>query len=107
MITDEYQIQIGCVSPVTLHQFCDGGGEKGGDAGAGGGERGFQLVHQGHQFVHFRHDSALFGEGWEWDWRLLNHSNIERWLRECSRRRSEVSLNHFRLENEQEVIPKY
>jgi len=28
-----------------------------------GGELGFQRVHQGHQFVHFRHDPALFGEG--------------------------------------------
>ena len=32
------------------------GGEEGG--GAGGGELGFQRVHQGHQFVHFGHDSG-------------------------------------------------
>ena len=24
-------------------------------------------VHQGHQLLHFGHDPALFGEGWEWE----------------------------------------
>jgi len=48
-------------------EFGDSGGEEGGGGGAGGGELGFQRVHQGHQFVHFRHDPALFGEGWDWD----------------------------------------
>jgi len=37
------------------------------DGDVGIGEAGFQRVHQGHQFVHFRHDPALFGEGWERD----------------------------------------
>jgi len=46
-------------------EFGDSGGEEGGGGGAGGGELGFQRVHPSHQFVHFRHDPALFGEGCE------------------------------------------
>jgi len=52
----------GGVVSLWVGEFCEGGGEEGGGGGAGGGELGFQPVHQGHQFVHFRHDPALFGE---------------------------------------------
>lgn len=45
---------------------------------AGGGELRFQLVHQGHQLIHFGYDSALFGEWWEWDCEAFDiaHRNI-------------------------------
>ena len=46
-------------------EFGDEGGEEVGGGGAGGGELRFQRVHQGHQLIHFGHDPALFGEGWE------------------------------------------
>ena len=49
-------------------QVGDGGLEELGGGGAGGGELGFQGVHRGHQFIHFRHDPALLGEGWDGDW---------------------------------------
>ena len=41
------------------------GGEEVRGGGAGGGELHFQLADQGHQLLHFGHDPALFGEGWE------------------------------------------
>ena len=31
--------------------------------GLGGGELGFQLVAEGHEFIHFGDDAVLFGEG--------------------------------------------
>lgn len=34
--------------------------------GSGGGELGFQLVTQGHEFIHFADDGMLSGEGVEW-----------------------------------------
>ena len=46
-------------------EFGDEGGEEVRGGGAGGGELRFQRVHQGHQLLHFGHDPALFGEGWE------------------------------------------
>ena len=72
--------------------------------GARGDDLSVQLVHQGHQLLHFGHDPALFGEGWHWNRRLLDHSNVQRRLCERSRGRGEVVLNRFLLENEQEVI---
>ncbi len=33
--------------------------------GLGGGELSFELVAEGHEFVHFGDDALLFGEGWE------------------------------------------
>ena len=41
------------------------GGEEVRGGGAGGGELRFQRVHPGHQLLHFGHDPALFGEGWD------------------------------------------
>ena len=49
-------------------EFGDEGREEVGGGGAGGGELRFQRVHQGHQLIHFGHDPALFGEGWDGDW---------------------------------------
>jgi hypothetical protein len=48
-------------------QFGDEGFEEVRGGGAGSGELRFQLVHQGHQLIHFGHDPALFGEGWDED----------------------------------------
>ena len=42
-------------------EFDDGGFEEFRGGVAGGSELGFQRVDQGHQFVHFRDDSALLG----------------------------------------------
>lgn len=42
-------------------KFGDEGGEEGCGGGAGGGELRFQRVHQGHQLIHFGHDTVLFG----------------------------------------------
>ena len=50
----------GCTS-----EFGDEGGEEVRGGGAGCGELRFQRVHQGHQLLHFGHEPALFGEGWE------------------------------------------
>ena len=50
---------------VADRQLRDEGGEELLTGGAGGGELRFQLVHQGHQLIHFRHDPALFGKGGE------------------------------------------
>ena len=46
-------------------EFGDEGGEEVRGGGAGGGELRFQRVHQGHKLLHFSHDPALFGEGWD------------------------------------------
>ena len=48
-------------------EFGDEGGEEVRGGGAGCGELRLQRVHQGHQLLHFGHDPALFGEGWEWE----------------------------------------
>ena len=40
--------------------------------GTGGGELRFQLIHQGHQLIHLGHDPALFGEGWEREFKFVN-----------------------------------
>ena len=45
-------------------EFGDEGGEEVRGGGAGGGELRFQRVHQGHQLLHFGHDSAWFGQWW-------------------------------------------
>ncbi len=50
-----------------VSEFGDEGGEEVRGGGAGGGERRLQRVHQDHQLPHFRHDPALFGEGWKWN----------------------------------------
>jgi hypothetical protein len=42
-------------------EFYDEGFEEVLGGGAGGGELHFQLVHQGHQLIHFGHDAALLG----------------------------------------------
>jgi len=49
-------------------EFGDEGLEEVLGGGAGGGELRFQLVHQGHQLLHFGHDPALFGEGGAANW---------------------------------------
>jgi len=58
----------GGVAFLWVGEFGEGGGEEGGGGGAGCGELGFQRVHQGHQFVHLRHDPALFDKGWNFIW---------------------------------------
>ncbi len=52
-------------------QLGDEGVEEVRSGGARGGELGFQLIHQGHQFVHSGHDPALFCEGREGNERKL------------------------------------
>ena len=46
-------------------QLADDRVEESRGSGAGGGELRFQQVREGHQLIHFGHDPALFGEGWE------------------------------------------
>lgn len=55
-----------------LCEFGDEGGEEVRGGGAGGGELLLQRVHQGHQLLHFGHDPALFGEGFQFSrsWRI-------------------------------------
>lgn len=50
---------------ILVREFGDEGGEEVGGGGAGGSKLRFQRVDQGHQLLHFRHDPALFGEGWD------------------------------------------
>ena len=42
--------------------------EEGVGFGLGGGELGFQLVAEGHQFIHFGDDAVLFGESGKGKW---------------------------------------
>ena len=43
------------LSSLRVREFGDEGGEEVRGGGAGGGELRFQLVHQGHQLIHFGH----------------------------------------------------
>lgn len=52
-----------------FHEFCG--------SVTGVSELRFQLVHQGHQLIHLKHDPALFGERWDGNRRLLNHSDVQ------------------------------
>ena len=52
-------------------ELSDESGKEVRGGSAGGGELRFQRVHQGQQMLHFGHDPALFGEGWDGNWKLL------------------------------------
>ena len=58
-------------------EFGDEGGEEVRCGGAGGGELGLQLVDQGHQLIHFGDDTALFGEGGDWNLTVPNLSHVD------------------------------
>jgi len=46
-----------------------GFGKKGVEEGVGfGGELGFQLIAEGHEFIHFGDDAVLFGESGKGKW---------------------------------------
>jgi hypothetical protein len=56
--------------------FVEDGFEQPVAFGPGGGELHFQPVAHRHQFIYFRHDAVLFGEGRERYGRLLDRPNI-------------------------------
>ena len=63
-------------------EFGDDGFEEIRGGGARGGELRFQFVDQGHQLIHFGHDTALFGEGREWYQEVPNQRKVKIPLRD-------------------------